>query len=196
MEVHGAGRQSARSSAARFSVMRGGRAGTLSLCSPGGKRVVRCKGRRRHHPDRRIADGRSFFAELDGRARAGNSRSNRSTSCPATTSSGASSTRTPATGRARTATRCGRCSRRSPRSRCCWASARARGTQLHRAFKVQFLCAQRGVCMLLNISAKFWRISESRTDERSVTAQASATRCSGSAGRSGSSPSPGPASRS
>ena len=32
-------------------------------------------------------------------------------------------------------------------------------TKLHGAFKVQFLCAQRGAGMLLNISAKFWRNS-------------------------------------
>ena len=32
-------------------------------------------------------------------------------------------------------------------------------TKLHGAFKVHFLCAQRGAGVLLNISAKFWRIS-------------------------------------
>ena len=39
------------------------------------------------------------------------------------------------------------------------AAARRAGTKLRGAFKVQFLCAQRGAGVLLNISAKFWRIS-------------------------------------
>ena len=41
-------------------------------------------------------------------------------------------------------------------------------TKRHGAVKVQFLCAQRGAGVLLNISAKFWRIS---SPDRRVTAQ-------------------------
>ena len=33
-------------------------------------------------------------------------------------------------------------------------------TKLHGAVKMKFLCAQRGARVFLNISAKFWRISD------------------------------------
>ena len=46
----------------------------------------------------------------------------------------------------------------TPSSAWIWVWARA-VTKLHGAFKVQFLCAQRGARVFLNISAKFWRNS-------------------------------------
>ena len=51
-------------------------------------------------------------------------------------------------------------------------AARRAVTKRRGAFRVRFPCAQRGAGVLLNISAKFWRISRVRTDAWSVAAQA------------------------